>query len=458
MNQLLTTKLFMPRLRPSVVERAHLVARLEAGRYGKLTVVSAPAGFGKTTLIAQWLDQITDAERCWLSLDASDNTFSRFVSYLIAALQQIQPEVGASLLSLLQEASLPSVDEVMTTLINELSASLGKPFILVLDDYHLISEDAIHKGLTFLLTYMPPELHLVLISRTEPPFPLIRLRARGQISEIRATDLRFSKSEATDFLNQVMKLQLTSDEVAMLEARTEGWIASLQLAALAIQSSSTEHAKRQGLIASFGGRDRYVADYLVGEVLQQQSSQMQRFLLETAPLERLCGDLCDYVRRGEGSQAILEQLEAANLFIVPLDHERRWYRYHHLFADLLRHRLQQSEPAQVPTLHRRASEWYEQYGFIEDAISHALCANAYTRAAELIEQDSHGLFSQGKMESLRRWMSEIPPQLVRERPHLYLLQGWLFFRTGQFRLFEAHLQHALPTKTAPAGMPARSYP
>lgn len=451
MKQLLTTKLFMPALRPSVVERPHLMARLEEGRSAKLTLVSAPAGFGKTTLIAQWLAQITDADCCWLSLDASDNAFSRFVTYLIAALQQIQPQLGISLLSMLQEASLSSVEEVMTTLINQLTAAklADKQFIVVLDDYHLISEEAIHRGLTFLLTYMPPELHLVLISRSEPPFPLMRWRARGLMSEIHAPDLRFSQPEASDFLNQVMNLKLTSAEVAILDARTEGWIASLQLAGLAIQSASLEHPNRQRLIAAFGGRDRYVADYLLAEVLLQQSAQIQRFLLETAPLGRLSASLCDYVRGGEGSQAILEQLEAANLFIVPLDHQRCWYRYHHLFADLLHHRLQQTAIEQIPALHQRASEWYEQHGFVEEAISHALSAKAYIRAAQLIEQRSHQLFSEGKMESLRRWMSEIPHHLVGERPHLYLLQGWLFFRTGQFRLLEAHLQHPLPTDEMP---------
>ena len=443
MNQLLTTKLFIPRTRPNAVARPHLTARLEAGRDGKLTLVSAPAGFGKTTLITQWMGQITDAECCWLSLDAQDSTFSRFVTYLIAALQTVDEQLGASLLPMLQNPSRPSVDEVMTTLINELMGYAKQQLILVLDDYHLMSERAIHTALTFLLTHMPPTLHLVLITRADPPIPLYRWRVRGQMTEIRASDLRFSKSEADLFFNQFMQISLSPEEVDTLEARTEGWIASLQLAGLAMQSLPARSSST--FVTSFAGSDRYVADYLVGEVLQQQPPQIKRFLLQTALLSRLCASLCDYVREGEGSQATLEQLDAANLFVVPLDHERRWYRYHHLFADLLRHRLQQSEPELAPVLHRRASEWYEQNGFVEEAISHALSANAYLRAAQLIEQDAHALFSQGKMESLHRWMSDLPSDFMHSRPHLYLLQGWLLFRTGQFEALERHLQRPLPT-------------
>jgi len=448
MMQILTTKLFIPRPRPNAIPRPQLTARLDAGRYHRLTLVSAPAGFGKTSLIAEWVAQLAKADLCWLSLDAEDSSFSRFVSYFVAALQTVDEQLGATLLPLLQSASLPSAEEVMTILINELTAgkTSDNQFIFVLDDYHLIAEPRIHQALTFLLSHMPPRLHLVLITRADPPWPLYRLRGRGQITEIRALDLRFTQEETDAFLNQAMQLAISPEEVAILERRTEGWIASLQLVALAMQSPLA--SDRHAFVTSFAGSDRYVADYLVGEVLEQQPPQIKRFLLQTALLERFCASLCDYVRQEAGSQTMLEQLDAANLFVVPLDHKRRWYRYHHLFADLLRHRWQQSEPTDVPLLHQRACEWYEQNGFVEEAVSHALSARAYLRAAELIEPEAHTLFSQGKMDTLHRWLSELPPTLIYARPYLYLLQGWLLFRTGKFEALRRHFKRSLPTEEA----------
>lgn len=449
MNQLITTKLFIPPIRANAVARPHLMARLQAGRQGKLTLVSAPAGFGKTSLVAQWVNQLADTRCAWLSLDKEDDLPSRFMTYLLAALQTVDAQLGASLLPLIRNGSLSNVDEMMTTLINELAA-LRQPLILVLDDYHLITKPMIHHAFTFLLTHMPPSLHLLLLTREDPPLPLYRWRARGQMSELRVADLRFSQHEATLFLSQVMQVKLSVEEVAILEERTEGWVASLQLAALALHASpSTTYAKsRHDFLISFSGSNRYVADYLVGEVLQQQPPFITHFLLETAHLSRLSASLCDHVRQMQDSQALLEHLERANLFVVPLDHERHWYRYHHLFAELLCHRMQQSQAESLNMLHRRASEWYEQHQFIEEAISHALLACAYLRAVELIEKSAHLVFSTGRMGIVLRWVAELPPELMDIRPRLYLLQGWLLFRTGQFDGLKRHLQRPLPTNEA----------
>ncbi len=449
MNQLLATKLFIPRSRANAVMRSHLIARLQMGRQGKLTLISAPAGFGKTSLVAQWVNQLPDTSCAWLSLDKGDDLHSRFITYLIAALQTVDPQLGASLLPLIRDGLLSDMSEIITTLVNQLT-SVRQPLILVLDDYHLITNSIIHDALTFLLKHMPPTLHLVLLTREDPSLPLYRWRGQGQMTELRAADLRFSKHEAALFLGEVMQVKLSVEEVSILEERTEGWITSLQLAALALKASpSTPHAKtRHEFITSFSGSHRYVADYLVGEVLQQQPPVITHFLLETAHLTRLSASLCDYVRQQQDSQSLLERLERSNLFVIPLDHERHWYRYHHLFAELLSHRMQKSQTEVRNTLNHRASEWYEQHNFIEEAISHALLAKAHLRAVELIEKSAHLVFSSGKMEMVQRWVAELPAELIHSRPRLYLLQGWLLFRTGQFDRFKRHLQLSLPTNEA----------
>ena len=362
---ILATKLYIPPPRPKVVLRPRLIERLNEGLHRKLTLISAPAGFGKTTLVSAWVAGC-DRPVAWLSLDEGDSDPARFLSYLIAALQTIAANVGEGLLAMLQSPQPPPPETILTALLNEIAA-IPEPFVLVLDDYHAVDARAVDEALAFLLEHLPPQMHLVIATREDPQLPLARLRARGQLTELRATDLRFTPSEAAGFLNQVMGLNLSAEDIAALETRTEGWIAGLQLAALSMQG----HQDAAGFIQSFTGSHHFVLDYLMEEVLQQQSESVQTFLLRTSILDRLCGPLCDAVLLDPSAsgQETLEYLERANLFIVPLDNERRWYRYHHLFADLLRQRLQQStvspggdEGRLIDELHRRASIWYEDNG------------------------------------------------------------------------------------------------
>ncbi len=438
--------------------RSRLIDRLNAGlvHRRKLTLISAPAGFGKTTLLSEWINQspIPDTQSpnfAWLSLDEGDNDPVRFLAYFIAALQTVEARqepagtIGKGALSALQSPQPPPTEAILTTLINEIAAVPDR-IVLVLDDYHLIEAQPIHDALTFLLEHLPPQMHLVIATRDDPPLPLARLRARGQLTELRATDLRFISSEAAEFLNQVMGLDLSAEDIAALEDRTEGWIAGLQLAAISMQG----HEDATGFIKSFTGSHRFVLDYLVEEVLEQQSESVQTFLLQTAILDRLIGPLCDAVSFGDtetltdraDGQVILEALEAANLFIVPLDNERRWYRYHHLFADLLRQRLRQTQPEQVPTLHHRASEWYEQNWFIDEAIEHALRAEDYGRAARLIETHVDALWRRGEHVKLRRWLAGLPVELVFSKPHLCILHAWNLFTSGEQDAAERSLQAA----------------
>jgi len=363
---ILITKLYIPPSRSEFVPRPRLIKRLNEGLDRKLTLVSAPAGFGKTTLIANWGLQIadfastpSDIKLAWLSLDEADNDPTRFLSYFIAALQQIDQNIGRTAQGMLQSPQPPPTETLMITLINEFSASFTDVrCVFVLDDYHLIEAKAIDDALTFLIERLPPQMHLVIATRDDPHLPLARLRARDQLSELRATDLRFTSAEAAEFLNQVMGLNLSAEDIAALETRTEGWIAGLQLAAISMQG----RADTASLVQSFTGSHRHVLDYLVEEVLDQQSESVQTFLLQTAVLNRLTGSLCDALTDQDNGQATLEMLEHANLFIVPLDDERRWYRYHHLFGDLLRVRLQQSHSDKMPMLQIRASEWFAQNG------------------------------------------------------------------------------------------------
>jgi LuxR family maltose regulon positive regulatory protein len=341
---LLTTKLYVPPVRPELVARSRLVQRLQAGlRSHRLTLISAPAGFGKTTLVTEWLQGL-DCPVAWLSLDEGDNDPVRFFTYLVAALQGMEGSVGSTVQSLVQAAEPPPLESLVTALINDVAAR-PTPFVLVLDDYHLIGGLAVHEAVGFMLEHQPPQRHLVIATREDPPLPLPRLRARGQMTELRASDLRFTAAEAAAFLRQTMGLNLTPGEVAALGAKTEGWIAGLQLAALALQTSlsSPGQADCAAFVRRFAGDDRHVMDYLVDEVLARQSRAVQRFLLRTSIQERLTGPLCDAVvgEDKSASQGMLERLEWANLFVIPLDNRREWYRYHHLFADLLRYRLRQ---------------------------------------------------------------------------------------------------------------------
>ena len=338
---LLATKLYLPRLPEHFVSRSHLIERLNAADAARLTLISAAAGSGKTTLLSEWLGPFPEnrgraGERvAWLSLDEGDNDPVRFWLYFLAALQTIDASLGLAARSLLGSPQPVSVDSILTVLLNDL-ATLADPILIVLDDYHLIETRAIHDGMIFLLDHLPPQLRVIVATRSDPPLPLGRLRARQQLLELRASDLRFTPDEAAQFLNHVMKLNLTADDIAALEARTEGWITGLQLAALSLQGRSDTH----GFIRSFTGSHRFVLEYLIEEVLQQQTAEVQEFLLRTSILDRLCGALCDAVTERSDGTALLRTLDKANLFLIPLDDRHEWYRYHHLFADLLRARVQ----------------------------------------------------------------------------------------------------------------------
>ena len=376
---ILATKLYIPLPRTKVVLRPRLIERLNEGLHRKLTLISAPAGFGKTTLVSEW---VAGCERpvAWLSLDEGDNDPTRFLTYLVAALQTIAPNIGEGVVSALQSPQPPPTESILTTLLNEITA-IPDNFVLVLDDYHVIDAKRIDDALTFLLEHLPPQMHLVITTREDPQLPLARLRARGQLTELRAADLRFTPAEAAEFLNQVMGLNLSAEEITALETRTEGWIAGLQLAALSMQGREDIPA----FIRAFAGDNRYIVDYLVEEVLQRQPDHVRSFLLQTSILDRLNGPLCDAVTGQEEGNARLEALERGNFFVVPLDDRRHWYRYHHLFAEVLSAHLRAEQPDQVATLHRRASEWYEQHGSAADAIRHALAAEDFERAADLVE-------------------------------------------------------------------------
>lgn len=436
---ILTTKLFVPPPRQRIVARPRLIERLDEGFSSgrKLTLVSAPAGFGKSALLSEWNEHIrltaAQADKnknrkvkdipqiVWLSLDQADNDLVRFLSYLIAALQRIAPNIGAGALAALQSPQPPPTEALLVALLNEIAA-IPHRFVLVLDDYHVIEAKPIDDALAFLLENMPPQMHLVIATREDPDLALARLRARGQLVELRAADLRFTRTEAADFFNRVMGLDLSANDIAALETRTEGWIAGLQLAALAIQGHLAQdtHERRDvtGFINAFAGSHRFVLDYLVGEVLERRPEEERRFLLQTSVLDRLCGPLCDAVTEQENGRETLETFEHNNLFVVPLDDQRRWYRYHHLFAEVLQARLMEKQPEQVRQLHQRAGAWYERNGLASDAIHHALAATDFERAADLIELQVRPMYYSGMEATWAGWVKQLPDEIVRVRPLL----------------------------------------
>jgi LuxR family maltose regulon positive regulatory protein len=478
---LLQTKLYIPPLRPELIPRPRLLERLNTGLVApgrgaarKLTLVSAPAGFGKTTLISSWVHQLADeqtsltaaspagpsAQCAWLALAESDNDPARFLTYLLAALQTIEPEVGKTALAALQSPQPPAMESVLTAVINDVAALPGRLIVLVLDDYHRITAQPIHDGLTLLLDHLPPNLHLVIVTRADPPLPIARLRGRGELTEVRQSDLRFTTDEAAAFLKARVGLELSAEDVAALEARTEGWIAGLQMAALALQ----EPAPGRGLedvarfVRALTGSDRYILDYLVEEVLQRQPESIQTFLLQTSILDRMSGSLCDAVRLGSAEspgdsfettvrpdavtdssalagarsgQEILEHLERNNLFVVPLDGERHWYRYHRLFADCLSLRLRHQQPGQIDELHRRASAWYEREGLMDEAIRHALSAEDIERAAHLVGEAAESAMLRSEFATLLSWVEALPDDLVRARPRLGVYQALALVMGGQ---------------------------
>ncbi len=436
---LLETKFYVPRSRRDLVPRPRLAERLDRGSRSKVMLVSAPAGFGKTTLLTQWLAVGPADQRvaAWLSLDQGDNDPASFWSYVIAALRTTAPEVGENALALLQASGPPPIEAVLTTLLNDLSAIAGD-IVLVLDDYHVIDARPVQDAMAFLLDHLPAGLHVVIAGRADPALPLARLRARGELAEIRAAELRFTPEEAAAYLNEMMGLRLTARDVAALEARTEGWIAALQLAALSMQGRDDV----AGFIAGFAGDDRYVVDYLVEEVLQRQTDRVQAFLLQTSILGRLSGPLCDAVTGQGGGKAMLEALDRGNLFTVPLDDRRQWYRYHHLFADMLQARLLDEQPGQVPDLHRRASAWYERSGEQPVAIGHALAARDFGQAADLIERALPAMRKTRQEVTVHGWLKALPDEVVRVRPMLSFAMARALLDTGELEGVEARLRDA----------------
>ncbi|MEM7116389.1 MAG: LuxR C-terminal-related transcriptional regulator [Chloroflexota bacterium] len=439
---LLATKLFIPTVRTQVVARQRLLDQLTAALAGKLTLIAAPAGFGKTTLTAVFTTT-TNRPTAWLSLDSADNDPARFFTYLLTALQTVQPTLGQTAQTLLQAPGTPP-QMVLTAVLNDL-AQLEEPMLLVLDDYHAISNEQIHEALSFFVEHLPPTIHLIITSRTVPPFALSRLRARGQLTEIRARDLRFTLTEATTFFQQTTVVSLTDEQIATLEARTEGWATGLQLAALSLQ----QQPDLDQFIAQFGGSHHYVLDYLVDEVIRQQPAGIEDFLLKTAVLDRFCAPLCDEVLEIRdwdlemapipnlhspiSSQPILQHLANANLFLVPLDNERNWYRYHHLFADFLRARLRtRRTETEIQQLHQRAARWYEVNGFRNEAIEHGLAAADYETAAGRIVQLADSLWTRGELHTLETWLDKLPDGMETAVPQTSLYKAWCLFLVGQY--------------------------
>lgn len=436
-SQLLATKFYAPRPRSGLVLRPKLTERLLGGTHSKLTLISAPAGFGKSTLLAEWLAaQGEGSITAWLSLDPDDDHPIAFWTHVIAALQTARPGIGTSALSLLESPDRP-IEAVLAPLLNELDALTGET-ILVLDDYHAIDSPDVQAGMTFVLDHLPAHVRLVIASRTDPGLPLARMRARGELIEIRAGDLRFTADEADAYFNGVMGLGLTAADVAALEGRTEGWIAALQLAGLSMQGRDDV----AGFIASFAGDDRYIVDYLVEEVLQREPDQVRSFLLQTSILARMSGPLCDAVTGQAGGQAMLEALHRRNLFLIPLDDRRRWYRYHHLFAHVLLARLMDERPEAVAALHQRATEWHEQHGERLEAIRHAIAGRDFARAADLVELAIPATRRARQESVLRHWLDALPDEQIRLRPVLSDAVAGSRLVRGEVEGVEARLQDA----------------
>ena len=431
LTPLLATKLYIPPARANRVPRSRLIEQLNIPR--PLTLIAAPAGFGKTTLLSNWLPQ---SQHCvtWLSLDEDDNDPIRFWGYVVAALQKLRANLGEDALKLLQSPQPPPVTAILSALINDVS-SFPDNFSIVLDDYHLIKTQSIHEALTFLLDHQPPQMHVILTTRADPPLPIARLRARDQLTELRADDLRFTRDEAAMFLNEVMGLRLSADNIAMLDSRTEGWIAGLQLAALSMQGREDV----SGFVQAFSGSHRHVLTYLAEEVLEQSPEGTLSFLLQTSILDRLCGPLCDAVLGGNESQTLLQKLEQANLFIVPLDDKGKWYRYHHLFAEVLQSRLQQTQPDLISELHCRASHWFEQNGLNAEAIEHALGGKDWIHAMNLIDANLENIQLRGEVATALRWLGALPDEAIHARPIMGLAHAWLLVLGNDLKTVERRL-------------------
>ena len=446
-TSVLETKLFVPPTRAEFVHRPSLIERMNDGLDCKLTLLSAPAGFGKTTLVSHWVENLRDNNAindqpikvAWLSLEKTDNDLARFLSYFITALQMIDNDIGQKAQAVFQSQQRLLLEPIILSLINDVfqfsrhadQDSLGE-IVFVLDDYHVIEEPDIHQAIKYFIEHQPPQFHLVILTRVDPPLQLSRLRARNQMVEIRGANLHFTDEEVDVFLNKIMKLDLAPDEIALLVTRTEGWAAGLQLAAISIQGQ----VNRGEFIQAFSGDNRFVIDFLLDEVLLKQPKHIRRFLLQTSILDRMCGPLCDALVDSLDedstlkSQDLLEYLEQANLFVLPLDDKRIWYRYHHLFSDVLQKRLRDTEPALVPILHSRASEWFEHREDYDQALQHALLSDNLERAASIVENNALQLLTHSNLITLRKWLVSLPQDLIRSRSELCVYQSWIEFLIG----------------------------
>ena len=434
---ILTTKLNFPPARSNLVSRPRLIEQLNAGLGKPLTLISAPAGYGKTSLLCDWRARMgNDYPIAWLSLSPDDNNLPRFLNYIAAALEPLDPKLTQDLASQLHLPQLSPVEELITRLINGVN-QYPQDFALVLDDYHVITDPSITRAVNYLLEHLPQKMHLVILTRADPPLPLAKLRGRDQMEELRADDLRFTINEASAFLITVMNLNLSTENITALDQRTEGWIVGLQMAALSMQGKPDITA----FIKAFTGSHRYILDYFVEEVLHQQSETVQRFLLQTSILDQLNGSLCDAVLGGENNGAqILLELEHKNLFLIPLDDERKWYRYHHLFSDLLSQRLRQTHPEIVNELYGRAASWLEQNSFLESAIGYALKAQDYVYATRLMEQIKYPLFEHGEVRMILTWLNTLPEGFVRSQPELCFSYVSTLTMMGYFDAVEKWLQ------------------
>ena len=433
-NEILRTKLNVPRLRLRLFERPHLIELMDEGPARKMVLVTAPAGFGKTTMVSAWLRR-AGYPAAWLSLDEEDGDLIRFFNYLTAALQEIDSSIGRTVLTAMQKADPPPAEALVTSLINDIHA-IADHFILVLDDYHVLDNPAVHNAVTFLLDHQPDQMHLIIITRHDPPLPISGLLFRGELTRIDAGDLRFSVDESNTFLNDLMDLGLSDEDVARLDARTEGWAVGLQLAAISLKS----HQDKSKAVASFSGSHRYFVDYLYQEVMSRQDPETRKFLLRTSILERFSAGLCDAVLEIEDGRRVLDGLEQANLFIMALDDERQWYRYHHLFNDFLRRSLREGDPGNIRTLHLRAMGWFEGEGLVDEAIQHALAAEAYDEAARLMEPVAYTLLIHEEHHTLISWAAKLPDGALRKRPILIICL--MFSLLVDFRIQE--IERLLP--------------
>lgn len=434
-SQILTTKLYIPLSNESNVTRPRLINLLDKGLSQRLILISAPAGFGKTTLVSDWVRN-NELPKIWISLDKDDNEPTRFLTYLDASITQVFPELDLELQNVVFSPGLASPVTLLTPLLNEISA-LPHEFILVLDDYFFIQSDLIHEIISFLIKHLPPNMHLVIITREDPPLSLAQLRARQQIMEVRADDLRFLKDEAREFFNSI-GMEISLENIRTLESFTEGWIAGLQLAALSIEGNQDSSS----FIESFADNDRYVVDYLAEEVIEKQPEAIKNFLLQTSILDRLSGDLCDAVTKTKNGQNMLETIEKSNLFIVSLDNKRHWFRYHRLFVSMLRQRLMQTQPEKVAELHLRAADWFEQNQLAPESIHHALEGKDFEGAALKAERVAQGMLQQGAFGTLLGWLSNMPDELVTSRPWLSIFHAWVLALTRQSKKAAERLKEA----------------